>query len=156
MSDKEYEYSIDSIISNGTTIEGEIHSQNPLRIDGVVKGSIYNNRQIIIGETGEVCGDIFAKLIIIGGKVIGNVSASEKIEILSSSDLQINVFTPRLFVEEGTNLNSYCYLHNSFLEKDYQEFINYVKKIIINLNLQNYSIMKSAEISDINNTETGN
>jgi cytoskeletal protein CcmA (bactofilin family) len=56
--------SFDSIVGNATRIEGTLHVDESLRIDGRLNGNLEQqagkSRWIIIGPTGEIHGDIRA------------------------------------------------------------------------------------------------
>ncbi len=86
-------------ISNG--FSGEFHSDGLLRIDGDFKGVIKGKGVVLLGEKGRVIGDIYARQIRIGGRLMGNVYAMEKVELLSTGKLMGDFYSPRFFAEEG-------------------------------------------------------
>ena len=49
-----------TLISAGTTLNGDVASENDLRIDGTVKGNVICSAKVIIGTTGLVEGNIMA------------------------------------------------------------------------------------------------
>lgn len=90
-----------TIISNGVTIEGKIKSNGNLRIDGTVNGNINANGNVTVGENGEVNGEVNASVIVLGGKIVGTITANEKIVLESTSNLKGDIITKILVVEEG-------------------------------------------------------
>ena len=72
--------SIGSVLGAATRLEGTLHVDESVRIDGKLEGNLEqvdgNSRWIIIGPGGEIHGDIRAQNISIAGKVIGNIIAS--------------------------------------------------------------------------------
>ena len=76
-----------------------------MRIDGKVKGELTSSETITIGSGGSVEGDITAKDVILGGRVIGKLSASGKTVLERSSRLTGDLKTTRLVVEEGAVFN---------------------------------------------------
>jgi cytoskeletal protein CcmA (bactofilin family) len=90
-----------TIISNGVKIEGKITSSGNIRIDGELQGDILSQSDVIIGELGQVNGQINANVITIGGKVSGIVRAKEKLILDSKSNLKGDIFTKTLVVEAG-------------------------------------------------------
>ncbi len=97
--------SFDSIFGVATTIEGNLHVNESLRIDGKLKGNIYQepgeSRWIIIASTAEIHGDIRAQNVSIAGKVVGNIFASESIELMDGCDVRGNITHRSITVEPG-------------------------------------------------------
>ena len=56
---------------------------------------------VTVGPGGKVQGDIVAKSVRIGGRVVGNVQGHEKVEILPSGRLEGDVAAPRVVLAEG-------------------------------------------------------
>lgn len=81
--------SIDSLIGAGTRIEGNVVFKGGLRIDGEVRGNISceNPQQgtLVVSERASVEGAITVGHVVINGTVIGPISASESLELLSAA-----------------------------------------------------------------------
>ncbi len=92
---------ISGFIDENTKIEGSIKFNQSFRIDGKFKGEITEGKSLIIGETGNVEGNISVDFIIINGSVNGKIIANEKVEIYSNGKLSGEVSTPKLIIEEG-------------------------------------------------------
>ncbi len=103
MADKnaKYEGKLETIIGKGTKIDGTMKIEGSTRIDGVVMGKLESNDLVTIGPDGEVKAEVKAKSIIVGGRVEGNLEATEKIELQSKSELQGNLVSKSLLVEHG-------------------------------------------------------
>lgn len=97
--------SFDSILGVATSIEGNLHVNESLRIDGKLKGNIKQEpgeaRWIIIASSAEIQGDINAQNVSISGKVIGNIVASDSIELMDGCDVRGNITHKSLTVEPG-------------------------------------------------------
>lgn len=91
---------IETIIGPETFFKGELNSKGTMRIDGAFEG-IINADWIIIGEGGKVSGDITCRGIVIGGKVEGNIKATETIEIKHKAQVFGEVCTAKLSISEG-------------------------------------------------------
>ena len=69
-------------ISKGLFIKGEITGSESLFIDGKVEGSInLNGNRVTVGRNGQVAASITAREVVVLGKVRGNVTASDRVDI---------------------------------------------------------------------------
>src|SRR5262247_380231 len=75
----------------GSRISGQLNFQGPARIDGSVDGEIQCQGILTIGEGAEVKAKISGQVVLIRGKVEGNVSAKEKVEIAAPGRLIGNI-----------------------------------------------------------------
>jgi cytoskeletal protein CcmA (bactofilin family) len=92
----------------GSRVSGQLSFQGPARIDGVVDGDIQCQGALTIGEGAEVRAKIFGQIVTIRGRVEGNVTAKEKIELLAPARLIGDVSTPRLIIAEGVVFDGDC------------------------------------------------
>ena len=91
-----------TIIGRGTKIDGTISIEGSTRIDGTVTGKLESNDSVTIGPTGSVkTAEIRAKVIIVGGKVEGNLLADEKVELQSKCEVIGDISSKSLLVEHG-------------------------------------------------------
>jgi cytoskeletal protein CcmA (bactofilin family) len=103
---------VESFIDKDTFIKGDITCNGVLRIDGKWEGGEIKATEVIVGETGYLQGNVEAKSVIIGGKVEGNVTASEKIELHAKSILVGNIRTAHLSILEGAVFEGSCMMLN--------------------------------------------
>jgi cytoskeletal protein CcmA (bactofilin family) len=92
----------------GSRVSGQLIFQGSVRIDGAVEGDIQCQGTLTIGESAEVKAKIMAKVVVIRGKVEGNVSAKEKIELIAPARLIGNIDSPRLIITEGVVFDGDC------------------------------------------------
>lgn len=101
--------SIGSVFGSATRIEGTVHIEESVRIDGRIEGNLDqpdgNARWIVIGPKGEVHGDIRAQNVSVAGKVFGNIIASESIELLEGSEVRGNITHKSINVEPGASVH---------------------------------------------------
>lgn len=95
-------------LHKGSRVTGQLSFQGPARIDGTVDGDIQCGGALTIGESAEIRAKISGQVVIIQGKVEGNVSAREKIELLAPARLTGNVSAPRLIIAEGVVFDGDC------------------------------------------------
>jgi cytoskeletal protein CcmA (bactofilin family) len=92
-------------IGRSLVIKGEITGSESLFIDGRVEGSInFPDNRVTVGRNGTVAANITAKEVVIMGKVQGNVSCEDRLDIRSEGVLAGDVITHRISVEEGAIL----------------------------------------------------
>ena len=97
-----------SILAHGCTFKGEVQIQGIFRVEGEFDGTVRTPEQLVVGKTGLVRGDIQEKNAIIGGKVIGNITAETKIELQSGSHVEGDIRTRRLVIDEGVFFEGNC------------------------------------------------
>ena len=89
-------------IGQGVTIEGRVTSTQDIRIDGQVEGAIdVAEHELVLGRGSEVKGNVAAKSALIAGTVVGNVTATERIQVQATGSVQGDVRAPRLSVLDG-------------------------------------------------------
>ena len=88
-------------IAPGAKITGQIHGTCDLLVDGELEGQVRLESHVTIGADGRVRGDIHARTVRIGGRVVGNVQGDEKVEILPTGRLEGDVSAPRVVLAEG-------------------------------------------------------
>jgi len=94
----------------GSRITGQLNFQGPARIDGAVDGEIQCQGTLTIGESAEVRARISGQVVVIRGKVEGNVTAKEKVEIATPGRLIGNIDSPRLIITEGVVFDGDCFM----------------------------------------------
>jgi cytoskeletal protein CcmA (bactofilin family) len=104
---------IETIISEGTEVKGDITSKETIRIDGVVDGHILQAEGTIIGKTGTLKGDVNAVSVVVGGEVLGNVVASNNLELLSTAKVHGDIKTQTLSIQEGAIFEGKCTMNNT-------------------------------------------
>jgi len=103
---------VESFIDKDTVIKGDITCSGVLRIDGRWEGGEIKAAEVIVGETGYLQGNVEAKSIIIGGKVEGNITAADKVELHARSILVGNIKTAQLSILEGAVFEGSCVMMN--------------------------------------------
>jgi cytoskeletal protein CcmA (bactofilin family) len=89
-------------IGKGLFIKGEISGTESLFIDGKVEGSInLSGNRVTVGRNGQVTASITAREIVVLGKIRGNVSASDRVDIRAEGSLSGDVAAARISIEDG-------------------------------------------------------
>ncbi len=89
-------------IGKGLFVKGEISGSESLYIDGKVEGSInLPGNRVTVGRNGQVSANITAREIVVLGKIRGNVSASDRVDIRAEGSLSGDVAASRISIEDG-------------------------------------------------------
>jgi cytoskeletal protein CcmA (bactofilin family) len=89
-------------IGKSLVIKGEVTGSESLYIDGKVEGSInLSGNRVTVGRNGQVAANISAREIVVLGKVRGNVTASDRVDIRSEGSLTGDVTAQRISIEDG-------------------------------------------------------
>ncbi len=92
----------------GSRVTGQLSFQGAARIDGSVDGEIQCQGTLTIGEGADIRAKVSGRVVILRGKVEGNVTAKERHELIAPARLIGNVDTPRLLVTEGVVFDGNC------------------------------------------------
>jgi|SRR6185295_3135282 len=88
-------------VAAGTRIRGEVTGPTELLIDGEVEGEIRLDATLTVGGEGVVQGPIMAPVVRVGGRVVGNVAASDRVEVSPSGSVEGDISAPRIVIAEG-------------------------------------------------------
>lgn len=100
-----------STISTDLTIKGNLDSEGEIRVDGTVEGDI-ECRQLHLGETGQIKGNVKAVSCFIAGRLQGEVDAGEVV-ISQSATMLGDVLHDSLTIEQGAHIDGRCSRRNS-------------------------------------------
>ena len=97
-----------TLISSGTTLKGDVKSQSDLRIDGTIHGNVKCSAKIIIGPSGFVEGNIESSNADIFGKVKGNASVKELLQLKEQANIEGNIIAAKLQIDPTAVFNGKC------------------------------------------------
>lgn len=95
---------INAFLGSGTDYQGKLNFQGAVRIDGNFNGEVESEGTLVVGKDARVEGVLKIGQLVLSGKVIGEVTAKEKVVLHKTANLQGNLITPVLVVEEGAVL----------------------------------------------------
>jgi len=99
---------VETIISSGATLDGVLDADESIRIDGTFEGTINCGSTLIIGPSADVQAEIITHEAIIGGRVDGNITAHDRIEMRSTGEIYGDLTAPVLHIEKGVVLEGSC------------------------------------------------
>lgn len=99
---------LSAYIDEGSEIEGKYRFSGTLMLNGKFSGEIQTQDTLIIGEKGVVNAIVRAGTVIISGEVVGNVNATERVELRGTARVFGDVEAPVVIVEEGVLFEGHC------------------------------------------------
>lgn len=92
----------------GTEVEGVMNTNHDLRIDGTVTGTVNCGGKLIIGPTGNVEGDISSQNAVIEGRVHGNITIHDVLDVRETASVSGEIKTSKLLVQNGATFTGNC------------------------------------------------
>lgn len=96
---------VDTIISGGITVTGNLHGEGVIRVEGKIEGEVSLEGTLIVTPTGRIKGPINADSVKIAGSVEGNIHARDHLQLEKTGTIQGDVTTVSIVIEAGGCLN---------------------------------------------------
>ncbi|MDA0739285.1 MAG: polymer-forming cytoskeletal protein [Nitrospirae bacterium] len=105
-----------TFLGKDVDFKGKANFDGTVRVDGHFEGEITTADTLIIGEHAVIKGTITGGVIVSGGKIEGNITASKKVQLLKPAVLIGDVHSPSFSMEEGVLFQGICDMGISHLE----------------------------------------
>ena len=90
------------VIGQSVVIKGELSCSEDLYIDGQVEGTIDpKGNRLTIGPNGRVKANVTARVVVVQGKLEGNIQASDRVDLRQSAVVMGDIATHRISIDEG-------------------------------------------------------
>jgi cytoskeletal protein CcmA (bactofilin family) len=99
---------ITAFLGKGTEFKGVLSFEGTIRVDGKVEGEVISKDTLIGGDEAHLQGDVSVGTLILSGKAVGNISASQRVHLLAPAVIEGNIRTPKLIIEEGVTFDGKC------------------------------------------------
>jgi len=90
-----------NVLNSDVEIKGNIKFSGELTFDGKLDGEIHTDGTLHLGDGAVINGNVNATNVVVRGKVNGNVTAKEKIDIKAKTELFGDIRATKLAIEEG-------------------------------------------------------
>jgi cytoskeletal protein CcmA (bactofilin family) len=90
-----------NVLNSDVEIKGNLKFSGELTFEGKLDGEIQTDGLLNLGDSAVITGNINAQSVVVRGKINGNISAKEKIEIKAKAELFGDIRATKLVVEEG-------------------------------------------------------
>lgn len=95
-------------LAKGTSMEGDLHCDSDLRVDGSIKGKLLCKAKVIIGPTGSVQGEIRCETAVIEGRFTGILVVNDLLNVRETAEIDGDITTNKLMVQSGARFNVSC------------------------------------------------
>ncbi len=90
-----------NVLNSDVELKGTLKFSGEMTFDGKLDGDIVSDGSLNLGDNAVVKGGINVNTVVMRGKINGNVTAKEKIEIKAKTELFGDIRAPKLVIEEG-------------------------------------------------------
>lgn len=102
-----------SMIGTGTVIHGEIISQSDIRIDGKLVGNVKCSAKVVVGNQGEIEGNIIAQQADVTGRIAGNINVKDLLNLRSNAAIHGDIVAGKISMEPTVQFNGKCSMQAS-------------------------------------------
>jgi cytoskeletal protein CcmA (bactofilin family) len=102
-----------NIIAHGTSIKGDIDSSGDFRIEGTLVGTVKVKGKIVIGESGNVEGQIYCQSADISGSAKVKMEVSELTSLRANCKFEGDITTKKISIEPGALFSGNCQMGNT-------------------------------------------
>jgi cytoskeletal protein CcmA (bactofilin family) len=92
-----------TVIGESILINGSLNGDEDLTVRGRVEGTLTLTKTLVVEPTGIVKAEVQVKNCIIAGVVVGNVTASESVEITKEGRMVGDLNAPRVIIVDGAS-----------------------------------------------------
>jgi len=98
----------ETVVGRSVKLEGDFSSDENVRIEGDVSGTLKTSKNLEVGDGATVEADVFAENATIAGRVSGNIDIKEKLELQESAKITGDIKTGVLMVAAGAKFSGQC------------------------------------------------
>ena len=99
---------LNGFLDAGSDLHGELRFETSFRVDGKFTGTVISSGDLMVGEGGEVEGELRVGRVFVSGTVRGNVQAHQKLQIAPGGKVFADVTTASLVIEDGALFEGRC------------------------------------------------
>jgi cytoskeletal protein CcmA (bactofilin family) len=99
---------LNGFLDSGSHLEGELRFEASFRVDGKLTGTVRSEGDLIVGESGEIEGELQVGQVFVSGTVRGTIRASRRVQIAPNGKVFAEIDTPSLIIEDGATFEGSC------------------------------------------------
>ena len=98
-------FNANTVIGESILISGKLTGDEDLTIRGRVEGELSLSHTLIVEPSGIVKANVAVKNAIVSGVVVGNIAATESVELTREGRMVGDIRAPRVVIEDGAVFN---------------------------------------------------
>jgi len=99
-----------TVIGADAVFKGELTFEKGVRVDGKLEGKIVSKGHLAVSQGGRLQAEVQAQSVLVEGEVVGNLQASDRIELRKTAQLRGDVRAVKLLVAEGASFVGQCHV----------------------------------------------
>jgi len=99
---------LNGFLDRGSQLDGELRFDASFRVDGKFTGNVVSDGDLMVGEGGELEGELAIGQVFVSGTVRGNIRAARRVQIAPGGKVFADVSTPSLVIEDGAVFEGRC------------------------------------------------
>jgi cytoskeletal protein CcmA (bactofilin family) len=92
-----------TIIGESITVTGNLSGDEDLTVRGRIEGSVSIGKALVVEASGVLKADVQARNCVISGVVVGNVTATDSVEITREARMVGDISAPRVIIADGAS-----------------------------------------------------
>jgi len=92
-----------TVIGDSVRVQGNLSGDEDLHVLGRVDGRIELQRTLVVAPSGIVKAEVVVKNAVVSGVVVGNIRASESVELTREGRMVGDIFAPRVIIVDGAS-----------------------------------------------------
>jgi cytoskeletal protein CcmA (bactofilin family) len=99
---------LNGFVDQGSEVQGELRFATDFRVEGKVVGRVTSEGSLVVGEEGEVDGEVKVGELFISGTVKGTIQALRRVQIAPGGRVYADLSSPTLIIEDGAVFEGRC------------------------------------------------
>jgi cytoskeletal protein CcmA (bactofilin family) len=99
-----------SVLAEGLILNGQLEGAGHITILGTVKGRIRLDGDCHVDHQGQIDGDVEAENIFLAGRIAGNMTATNRVEVLGTGHVEGDIRVPRIAISDGASINGHVHV----------------------------------------------
>ena len=99
---------LNGFLDAGSHVKGELRFETSFRVDGKFTGNVISEGDLMVGESGELEGELRVGRVFVSGTIRGNIEARQRVQIAPGGKVFADLATPSLVIEDGALFEGRC------------------------------------------------
>jgi cytoskeletal protein CcmA (bactofilin family) len=92
-----------TVVGESILIKGNLEGDEDLTVQGRIEGSIHLSKTLIVEQSGVVKAEVSVANAVISGIMVGNLTATDSVEIAETGRMVGDIQAPRVIITEGAS-----------------------------------------------------